>query len=630
MKKIWSILLVCVLMLSALSCGALAQEATYTPGTYVGEGGGRNGGVKVEVEVSENAIVSAKVVEHSETAGISDAPINQYPEALVANQSLALDVIAGATLTSNAILEAMASAITQAGGDVEALKAVSVEKAQDGQAQERSADVVIVGAGGAGLAAAVSATLDGASVVVLEKSASIGGNTLRSGGWYNSADPTRQENVEMSEAQKATIENLLTMEPHDDAVKVLQAQLQEEWDAYKAKGVTYLFDSQTLHALQTYDGGDYVGNIVLIENFAKEAPVTLQWLESLGMETNETVTMCVGALWQRSHSVVGNTNIGYGYIASLEQKAAELGVEILLNTTATQLISDENGAVIGVCAQDNAGSDYTISANNGVVLATGGFGGDLTKVREIRSDIPESIKTTSVWSCTGDGIWMAQAVGAAVVDMDQIQLYPLASAVDGSTGYAMVGPTTAMFVNPEGERYVNENERRDVLAAAAFEQGGVIYCISDSAAMQNTRDADVVNYAVANGAAYMGETLEELANQLGMDPAVLTDTVTNFNGYVDAATDPDFGRTIFGDNLKVEVGPFYASPRSPSVHHTMGGLQIDVKGHVMNTDGEIITGLFAAGETTGGIHGGNRLGGNAVPDALTYGRIAGEAAAAKE
>lgn len=627
MKKLYSFLLVLLLLVSAFSCPVFANTA-YAPGTYIGEGGGRNGVVKVQVEFSEDAILSAEVVEHSESAGISDAPIAQLPRQFVEYQSLALDTISGATLTSVAIVEALSSAAEQAGADVDALKSVPVAIDDEASAQALSADVVVVGAGGAGLAAAISAATNGASVIVLEKTSGVGGNTMRSGGWYNSVDPERQKNLEMSAAQKKTVEDLLAMEPHDDYVARLQGTLQEEWDAYKAEEAGYLFDTVTLHALQTYDGGDYLADPELIMAFANEAPVTLAWLESFGMETNPTVTMCVGALWQRSHSVIGNTNIGYGYVKAMQDKAQELDIEILLNTTAKELIVDEAGSVVGLRGVGDDGTEYEVSAAKGVILATGGFGGDLNAVRKYRPDIPETIRTTSVWSCTGDGIWMAQAVGAAVVDMDLIQLYPLASAVDGSTGYAMVGPTTAMYVNPKGERYVNENERRDVLAAAAFDQGGVIYCISDSTAANNTRDINVVEYAVEQGAAYKADTLEGLAEQLGMDPATLVDTVAKFNSYVDNESDPDFGRTIYGPNIKVETAPFYASPRSPSVHHTMGGLKIDTQTHVIDVDGQIIPGLYAAGEVTGDLHGGNRLGGNAIADAMTFGRIAGAVATA--
>ena len=620
MKK--SLALLLILTLCLVSFGALA----YTPGTYVGSGNGRNGVLKVEVTFDENAATDAKVVESVETAGIGDAPIAQLPGKFVETQSLNLDAVAGATLTSNAILAAIADAAAQAGGDVDALKAAEVaDAAAEAQEETLDADVVVVGAGGAGLAAAVAAEAKGAKVIVVEKTVAVGGNTLRAGGWYNAADQERQKGLEMTAAQRTTVESMLAKEPHDEKMAALQAKLAEEWAAYNAEGATYVFDSPTFHALQTYDGGDYRGDIDLITEFANEAPVTLEWLESLGMDVNPTMTMCVGALWQRSHSVVGNTNVGYGYIHTLDQVAESKGdITFLFETAATELITNEEGRVVGVKAVGQNGNTYTLNAGKGVILASGGFGGDLEKVREIRPDIPESIRTTSIAACTGDGIWMAVAIGADTWDLDQIQLYPLASAVDGSTGYAMVGPTTAMYVNPKGERYVNENERRDVLAAAAFAQGGVIYCISDSTAANNTRDINVVEYAVAKGDAYKGETLEDLALQLGMDPAVLTATVEKFNAACDAESDPEFGRTIFGANVKIETAPFYASPRSPSVHHTMGGLRIDTATHVLDVNGNVIPGLYAAGETTGGIHGSNRLGGNAIADCLTFGRIAGE------
>lgn len=621
MKKSLAFLLILVLSLT-VSFSALA----YTPGTYVGTGNGRNGILKVEVTFDENAATEAKVVESVETAGIGDAPIAQLPAKFVESQSLNLDIISGATLTSNAILAALADAAAQAGGDVDALKAAEAAAADvEIKAETIDADVVVIGAGGAGLAAAVAAEAKGAKVVVVEKTVAVGGNTLRAGGWFNSADPDRQKALEMTAAQRTTVESMLAKEPHDEKMAALQATLAEEWAAYNAEGGTHLFDSPTFHALQTYDGGDYRGDIDLITEFTAQAPVTLKWLESLGMDTNPTMTMCVGALWQRSHSVIGNTNVGYGYIHTLDQAAqSKSGISFLFETAATELITNEEGRVIGVKAVANNGDTYTLNAAKGVILCTGGFGGDLEKVQEIRPDIPASIRTTSISACTGDGIWMATAIGADTYDLDQIQLYPLASAVDGSTGYAMVGPTTAMYVNPKGERYVNENERRDVLAAAAFAQGGVIYCISDSTAANNTRDINVVEYAVAKGDAYKGETLEDLANQLGMDPAVLTATVEKFNAACDAESDPEFGRTIFGANVKIENGPFYASPRSPSVHHTMGGLKVDTSTHVINVDGNIIPGLYAAGEVTGGLHGSNRLGGNAIADCMTFGRIAGE------
>ncbi|MDO4494080.1 MAG: flavocytochrome c [Clostridia bacterium] len=621
MKKILAVLLATAMLMA--SCVSAFADAT--PGTYIGTGNGRNGVLKVEVIFDNGVATEAKVVETTETQGISDAPIAQLPVKFVETQSLNLDTIAGATLTSNAVLEALADAAMQAGCDVEAMKNSEV-KTDEAAAKETvlDADVVVVGAGGAGLSAALAAEEQGAKVIVIEKTVAVGGNTLRAGGWFNSADPERQKNVEMGPAQRNTVEAMLAKEPHDEKMAELQKTVKAQWDAYNAEGATYLFDSTEFHALQTYDGGDYIGNIDLIVEFTEQAPVTLTWLESIGLDTNPQMNMCVGALWQRSHSVIGNTNVGYGFIHTLDEAVrAKENISVLFETAANELIVTD-GRVTGVKAVTTNGDTCTVNATKGVVLATGGFGGDLEKVQQIRPDIPASIRTTSISACTGDGIWMAQAIGADTVDLDQIQLYPLASAIDGSTAYGMVGPSTSMFVNPKGERYVNENERRDVLAAAAFAQGGVVYCISDSVAANNTRDINVVEYAVEKGHSYKADTIEELAVQLGMDPAVLKATVEKFNAACDAENDPEFGRTIFGANLKVETAPFYASPRSPSVHHTMGGLKIDGATHVIDVNGNIIPGLYAAGETTGGLHGGNRLGGNAIADCMTFGRIAGQ------
>ena len=598
----------CLLASLMMLLGSTAFAQNYTPGTYVGESGGRNGVVKVEAEYSADAIVSAKVIEHSETPGISDAPIAQLPEEYVKYQSLGLDVISGATLTSNAILAALEQTAAAAGADVEALKAVPVEAKTAGEDEVLSADIVVVGAGGAGLAAAVSASEQGASVIVLEKTVAVGGNTLRSGGWYNSADQERQKNLEMSEAQKATVEAMLAKEAVNEKMAQLQQTLQTEWDAYKAEGGTYLFDSPTFHALQTYDGGDYLGNIDLIAEYANEAPNTLKWLESLGMQTNPTVTMCVGALWQRSHSVVGNTNVGYGYIETVHRAAEEKGVQILFETRGTELMTDENNAVIGVRAEKSDGTKLTVNAAKGVILATGGFGGDLDKVREIRSDIPETIKTTSSSACTGDGIWMAQAIGAEAIDLDQIQLYPLASAVDGSTGYAMVGPTTAMYVNAKGERFVDETLDRYTMTAALMEQPDeVLFLISDKDTCRIEGDKNYYGRSIQRlpdqGQLYRADTIEDLARQMGADADTFKKTVERYNEIARAGEDPDFGRMIFTPDSPIENPPFYASPRTWAAHITEGGVVTDDISQVVREDGTPIEGLYAAGEVTVGMSG---------------------------
>ena len=189
MKKLVAALLSVLMVMSLSACSSQPTgTATYTAGTYTGTGAGRNGDITVEVVFTDDAIKSVTITDHAETGGISDPAINTIPEAIVKSQSLGVDAVTGATLTSNGIIDAVADAVEQAGGDVEALKAVVVEKTA-GEAIEETVDVVIVGAGGAGMAAAASALENGATVIVLEKTAAIGGNTLASGMAMNCADP---------------------------------------------------------------------------------------------------------------------------------------------------------------------------------------------------------------------------------------------------------------------------------------------------------------------------------------------------------------------------------------------------------------------------------------------------------
>ena len=267
-----------------------------------------------------------------------------------------------------------------------------------------------------------------------------------------------------------------------------------------------------------------------------------------------------------------------------------------------------------------------------MILATGGFGANVEmrqKYNTIWADLGENIPTTNSPAITGDGIVMAQAVGAGLVGMEKIQLLAIADPETGALD-AHVGDATSICVNKEGKRYVNETERRDVLAAAALNQtDGIFYIISST---QNS-DLDENGYnsyglqiddLVAAGEVYRADTLEELAEQIGMDPAVLVDSVKKFNEAVTSGYDPEFGRTVFNTHALIEdFGPYYACPRSPAVHHTMGGVCVDVDTHVLREDGSKIDGLYAAGEVTGGLHGSNRLGGNAITDCLTNGRIAG-------
>lgn len=618
-----------------LFTGCTLAAAEYAPGTYTGVGAGRNGELTVEVTVDANAITAISVVSHTETAGISDIPLERIPEEIIKYQSLGVDTVATATLTSEAIIEAVANAVAQAGGDVEALKAVAIAEAEAGELVERNADVIVLGGGGAGMAAARAAAEAGASVIVVEKTAALGGNTMRSGGYFNAVIPENQKNATMTEGNIATVESYIALEPVDDVMAGWQEKLKEEFDAYKASGETYLFDSIYLHMLMTYSDGDFVGDPLLIQSMCEKAPDTYKWLADMGVQWKDNSIVIVGSLWARANmSKVYKSGIGFIDVIREDIAAKNYPVEYDLEVAAKSLVVTD-GKVTGVNAVAADGTPYAYTANKGVVIATGGFGANVemrVAYNSIWADLGETVPTTNSPAITGDGILMAQEIGADVTGMDKIQLL-IADPVTGETS-TNVGDTTSIYLNKEGLRYVNETSRRDVLCAATLEQtDGMMYIISS---YQNSRlDADYVNTygihvndLVERGAVYMADTIEELAVQIGVDPAVLRKTVDDYNAAIDAGYDELTGRTTFNTTAKIEeTGPYFANPRSPAVHHTMGGLKVDTEARVLSTDGTPIANLYAAGEVTGGFHGGNRLGGNAISECITTGRIAGTSAA---
>lgn len=628
MKKLVSMLLCLCLVLSLT---AFAAAEVYTAGTYEGKGAGRNGDIVVSVTFSSSAIESIEVVSHTETPGIGDAPIARIPAEIVKYQSLAVDAITGATLTSNAIVDAVADAVVKAGGDAEALKAVAIEQAVSTEQVDKTADVIILGGGGAGMAAAVAAAEKGASVIVVEKTAALGGNTVRSGGYMNAATITAQ-NANMTEGQMETVISLVTEEPKNEIQAKWQQTVLKEVEAYKASGATYLFDSPTFHALQTYKGGDYAATPELVESMCLNAPKAFDWLKEMGFDWRDYSVAVIGSLWPRAQmSQTYKSGIGFIEVFTNQIAKENLNVEILYEVQATDLTVTD-GKVTGAIGKGADGTTYNFTANKGVILATGGFSANVEmrqKYNTIWEDLGENIPTTNSPAITGDGIVMAEAVGAQLVGMDKIQLLAIADPETGALD-AHVGDATSICVNKEGKRYVNETERRDVLAAAALKQtDGIFYIISST--QNNDLDENGYNSyglhiddLVAAGEVYRADTLEELAQQLGMDPAVLVESVKKFNEAVTSGYDPEFGRTMFNTHALIEdFGPYYACPRSPAVHHTMGGVRVDVDTHVLREDGSWIDGLYAAGEVTGGFHGTNRLGGNAIADCLANGRIAG-------
>lgn len=569
-----------------------AASGKYTPGVYTAAAKGNNGDVSVEVEVSADEIVSVRIVEHVETPGISDKAISDLPGAIVAAQGLGIDTVSGATVTSVAIIEAVASCMQQAGADVDALRAVGAAQSAKEEDKTLEADVIVIGAGGAGLAAAVQANQDGASVIVIEKQSSVGGNTILSGGAFNAVRDGSEEAV-----------------ANEDSVEK--------------------------HYEQTLSGGDNEGDPALVRTLVEGAYDGLEWLKSMGMEFKEGVFTVTGGMWPRAHKP--QEPVGTGFFKTYMKYVDEHeNIEVLLNTKADALMLDGEGRVVGVKATGETGNAITLNAKKGVVLATGGFGKNVdmrTAYDTIWGNLDASVPSTNASGSTGDGIVMAQEAGAQLVQMGYIQLLPLGDPQTGSlSGNIELDVERRIFVNKNGERFVNEGGRRDDMTKALFEQEDnwmwiVLdsHCYPTGDELNNFNES--VNQLIGEGRAFKGETVEELAKAINVPAANLQSALDDFNAHVKTKEADAFGRTLYSD--PIDKGPFYAAARVPTVHHTMGGVKINTDAQVISENGGIIPGLYAAGEVTGGIHGKNRLGGNALADILVFGRIAGKNAAAQ-
>ena len=623
MKKYLSILLALVMVFAMMSVAAADA------GTFTGVGDGKNGAGSIEVEIDvneEGAVTDVRVTKNGDDAGISDAAVNNIPALIVELQSANIDATTGATLTQGGIQMAVLDAIRKAGLDEAAwseLKAPAAEKSED---VEATYDVVVVGGGGAGLTASIRAAQNGAKVVLIEKTAALGGNTLIAGQGFNAADPERQRAMEMNDSLRKELESYLDLKPEDvgDFGEVLTT-VQEQIREYLASGEKYLFDSPELHMLHCYLGGTRTGldgttispDLALIDVFAHSADAALDWAESIGVQWSDTTATILGAMWPRSHSLT-NGNI----IPILEKAARDAGVEIMLNTKGNEIIMVD-GRAVGVKAETTDGAAVVLHADKGVILTTGGFSANAPMVVEYNNYWPglsPTMPSTNSAAITGDGINMAKAIGADLVGMGFAQLMPSSHPVDGSLFSGIWGSAeTQVFVNKEGKRYVNEYAERDVLSKAALDQtDGIFYIICDA---KIASDPDRIASMEAAGNVVSADTLEELANKLGIPADTFVETIDRYNTFVENQVDEDFGKPLFGE--KIDTAPFVATPRSPSLHHTMGGVKIDPDAHVINTEGNVIPGLYAAGEVCGGIHAGNRLGGNAMTDFLVFGSIAG-------
>lgn len=611
--------------------GKKAAPLALKNGTFEGKAYGNNGWLTVEVNIKDNKITDIKTPGQRETKYLGDTAIREIGKDVLQYQTLNVDNIAGATVTSTALKTAIAQAIEKAGGDIAAFQKPVPEKIKKvAGITKGSADLIIVGAGGAGLSAAVTAKdLGVKNVLVLEKMPVIGGNTLRCASAFNAADPDRQKALPMPETLKEAVVKAINEKPVSEEHAKLMADVKAKYEAYLKSGSKTLFDCPEWHALQTYNGGDKVGQIPLIRQYSNNVLDTLHWMQSKGSPVMDRVSQGAGALWQRTHQL--DAPAGLGLIDPLYQAAVKQGVNFKLGMRVQDLILNDKGRVIGVTATDKVGNKYEFTSKDGVILATGGYSQNKEMRQKSAPHLTSEMVSTNQPGATGDGIIIATRHGADTTGMNYVQVYPLATPGTGALqGRArkMSGLDDVIDVNKNGERFVKEDARRDEFVAAIKKQpGGVVYDINDSSIVKplNSFNEDVETL-VSIGRIYKADSLADLAKQLGMPADKLEATVAEFNKMVEAKKDPKFGRKLF--DRPIVKPPFYATPRAPSIHHTMGGLQISTNAQVLDKNGKPIPGLYAAGEVTGGIHGSNRLGGNATADVLTFGRIAAKSAVA--
>lgn len=608
MNKFISILLSLMMLVSFTAAASAETYAASAQG--IGE-------VTVRLTVEDGKITAAEVNGDSETPGFGLEPCKDgvYAEQIVAAQGADIEGVSGATVTSDAVRAATTAAMEAAG----------LVEASDKTVSDVECDVVIVGAGGAGMSAALQAVDSGVEhVIVVEKAGSTGGNTSRATGGMNAGKTVYQDENEWSDANVESIEKKIATakEQYGDKLADLIKTVEEQLEAYKANPVGY-FDSPELFALDTIVGGKGINNPDLVLTLTQNSADAIEWLATKNANIKD-VSSLGGASVKRAHRAVTEdgktTPVGAYLVKALTADIdAEDKIDLRVNTAATEIVM-EDGKAVGVKVQSENG-EYTISAK-AVILASGGFGANLKRVAELKPEL-DGFVTTNAPTITGDGLDMAVAVGAALVDIDQIQIHPSVYTETSSLITEGIRGDGAILVNQKGERFINELETRDVVSAAELAQeGGYAYTILD----QKMMDASATyNKYYDKGFAVKGETYEELAEQIGVPADTFKATMEAWNASCADQKDEAFGRTAFASPL--DTAPYYAIKVAPGVHHTMGGVKINTSAEVLNEAGEAIPGLFAAGEVTGGVHGANRLGGNAVADIVVYGRIAAQSAA---
>ena len=627
-KSVSALAMAAVIAVSLFGYGCGAKSASTSSdagvsGDFTGTAKGFGGDVSVTLTLTDGAITGCTAEGKDETEGVGSQAIAKMPGEIAESGSIAVDGVSGATITSTAIKEAAAAALTAAGLNPDDYK-TAVEKDATAEDSTVDADVVVVGAGGAGMTAAITAAAEGKSVVILESQSMVGGNSVRATGGMNAGKTVYQDENEFGESAgvEKTLKTAAEKYADNETITALAKTVSEQWAAYQANPTGY-FDSVELMELDTMIGGKGINDPELVETLCANSADAIDWLDEHGI-TLHNVSSFGGASVKRIHRPVnaeGKTvSVGSYMIPLLEENCKKAGVQILLNTTANEILTDANGAACGVKATGASGETVTVNAK-AVVLTSGGFGANLDMVVKYKPEL-KGFMTTNAPGILGQGIEMATAIGAGTVDMDQIQIHPTVEANTAALITEGLRGDGAILVNADGKRFIDEVGTRDVVSAAEIAQPGSYSWLVVDQAMADA--SSVIQGYIKKGYTAEGATYEELAKAIGVDEATFAETMNNWNQCVADKADAEFGRTSFANPL--DTAPYYAIKVTAGVHHTMGGLTINTNTEVLDTNGNVIPGLFAAGEITGGVHGANRLGGNAVADFTVFGRIAGQAA----
>lgn len=575
-------------LIAGLVCSAFAAAVSAAPVTTQGTGVGKHGDVTVAVTFDSGKIKDIKIVKQQENPVLAAKVFTDLKQHVIDTNSVQLDAISGATFSSKGFLDAVADAAKKAGVTLSKADKKAIKKVVKTLPKESSYDVVVIGAGGAGFSAAIEAKNAGANVVLLEKMPAVGGNSLISGAEMNAAKNWVQPKLGIND------------------------------------------DSPELHAEDTYKGGDMKGDMYVIKVMTHNALDAAKWCRDyLGVRFEDDNLFFFGG-HSRKRALIPVGHTGTEFITKFQAKADELGIPVITNMKAEELIKDKSGRVVGVKATMN-GASYTFNAKGGVVLATGGFGANPEMVKKYNPKIDERFKTTDAPGTTGEALYMAERAGAQLVNMGYIQTYPICDPISGVIELiADARFDGAIMLNQEGKRFVEELQRRDVLSEAILKQtGGYCWVLWNDkiGSISNTVKEHPTEYEAFTKQGIMAtcDDLKCVADFTKIPFDSLKGTVNRVSSMTGKGNDKDFNHR--SGLVDMTQGKYYVIKAVPSVHHTMGGVRINEKAQALTAEGKAIPGLWAAGEVTGVTHGTNRLGGNAYTDIIVFGRIAGKAAA---